>query len=62
MPSKHDPADNLADIIENAERIEGYLAGMDREAFERDGRATPWNAAWSGCARPHTGWERARPS
>jgi hypothetical protein len=25
LPSKHDPADSLADIIENAERIEGYL-------------------------------------
>jgi uncharacterized protein with HEPN domain len=28
----------MADIIENAERVEGYLAGMDRSAFERDGR------------------------
>jgi uncharacterized protein with HEPN domain len=28
----------MADIIENAERIEGYLEGMDRRAFERDGR------------------------
>ncbi len=39
MPSKrHDPADCLADIVENAERIEGYVAGMERAAFERDGR------------------------
>lgn len=38
MPSKHDPANSLADVVENAERIEGYIAGMDREAFERDGR------------------------
>jgi uncharacterized protein with HEPN domain len=38
LPSKHDPADSVADIIENAERVEGYLAGMDRPAFERDGR------------------------
>ena len=38
MPSKYDPADALADIIENAERIEAYLVGMDREAFERDGK------------------------
>lgn len=38
MPSRHDPADSLADIVENAERIEGYLAGMDRDDFERDGR------------------------
>lgn len=38
MPSRHNPADSLADIIENAERIESYLAGLDRDAFERDGR------------------------
>lgn len=38
MPSKHDPADSVADIIENTERVEGYLAGMDRQTFERDGR------------------------
>jgi len=38
LPSRHDPADSLADIVENAERIESYIAGMDREAFERDGR------------------------
>ena len=41
MPSKpprHDPADCLADILDNAERIEAYLAGMDRAAFEADGR------------------------
>ena len=37
MPSKHDPADSLADIIENAERIEHYLAGMDRAAFAGNG-------------------------
>jgi uncharacterized protein with HEPN domain len=36
VPSKYDPADGLADIIENAERVELYLTGMDREAFERD--------------------------
>jgi len=35
---RHDPADSLSDIVENAERIESYLAGMDRTAFERDGR------------------------
>jgi uncharacterized protein with HEPN domain len=39
VPSRHDPADSLADIIENAGRIEQYLAGMDRQAFERDGRS-----------------------
>jgi uncharacterized protein with HEPN domain len=38
VPSKYDPADSLADLIENAERVEIYLAGVDREAFERDGK------------------------
>lgn len=38
MPSRHDPADSLADIVENAERMEGYLAGMDEAAFECEGR------------------------
>ena len=38
MPSKHNPADSLADIIENYERVEAYLAGMDRQGFERDGK------------------------
>jgi uncharacterized protein with HEPN domain len=37
MPSRHDPADSLADIIENADRIEGYVAGMERADFERNG-------------------------
>jgi len=37
VPSKHDPADSLADIIENARRIEGYIVGMDRTAFAGDG-------------------------
>lgn len=31
-------ADWLADIVENAERIESYVFGMDRAAFEADGR------------------------
>ena len=35
---RNDPADCLADIVENAERIEGYVAGMERAGFERDGR------------------------
>lgn len=38
MPSRHDPADSLVDIIKNAERVESYLAGMDRRTFEQDGR------------------------
>lgn len=37
MPSDHDPAESLADIIENAERIEGYLAGVDRDTFAGNG-------------------------
>ncbi len=37
MPSKHNPAGSLADIVENAERIEGYIDGMDRDAFASDG-------------------------
>ncbi len=37
MPSRHDPADSLADIIENAERIEHYLAGVDQAAFAGNG-------------------------
>lgn len=37
MSSKHDPADSLADIIENAERIESYIAGMDQGDFELSG-------------------------
>lgn len=36
-PPRHDPADCLADIVDNAERIERYLDGMDRAAFEADG-------------------------
>jgi uncharacterized protein with HEPN domain len=38
VPSEHDLADTLADIIENIERVETYLAGMDRQSFERDGK------------------------
>lgn len=37
MPFRHDPADCLADIIENAGRIQEYLAGMDRAAFAGNG-------------------------
>ena len=28
----------MADIIENIERVESYLAGMDQRTFEQDGR------------------------
>ena len=37
MPSKHEPADILADIVENADRIERYLNGADRSAFGQNG-------------------------
>ncbi len=36
MPSRHDPADSLHHMIENAERVARYLAGMDRESFEQN--------------------------
>ena len=36
MPSRHDPVASLADILENLERIEGYVAGLDREGFGGD--------------------------
>ena len=36
MPSSPDPATALADILENIERIQGYLAGVDRQAFGMD--------------------------
>ncbi len=35
MPSKHNPADSLHHIVENADRVARYLAGMDRQSFER---------------------------
>ena len=37
MSFKHDPADSLADIIENAERIATYIGGLDQFAFEQHG-------------------------
>jgi uncharacterized protein with HEPN domain len=36
VPSKHDPAASFADILENLERIQGYVAGLDRETFGGD--------------------------
>jgi uncharacterized protein with HEPN domain len=36
VPSKHDPAASLADILENLERIQGYVTGLDRETFGGD--------------------------
>ncbi len=37
MPSRHDPANSLADIIDNAERIERHLIGVDQPAFAGSG-------------------------
>jgi uncharacterized protein with HEPN domain len=37
LPSEHDAADLLADIIENADRIADYTDGRDRDSFERNG-------------------------
>lgn len=33
MPSKHDPAVSLSDIIENADRIKRHLGTVDREGL-----------------------------
>ncbi len=38
MPSRHDPARSLADIIDNAERIAAYISGTSRSAFASDGK------------------------
>ena len=37
MPSRQATAESLADIIENAGRVERYLAGVDRDAFSGSG-------------------------
>jgi uncharacterized protein with HEPN domain len=36
LPSRHDPAGSLHHIIENAERVARYLAGMDFQGFEHN--------------------------
>jgi uncharacterized protein with HEPN domain len=38
VPSKHDPADCLDDILENILRIESYVLGLSKQQFEGDGR------------------------
>lgn len=35
--SKHDPNDCLTDIIGNADRVAGYVMGMDQTSFARNG-------------------------
>ena len=39
MPSSHDPADSLRDILDNIERIEHYRLGLDRKMLEANGQA-----------------------
>lgn len=39
MRSEHEPADCLADIVENIERIDSYMRGLDRDSFRKDGRS-----------------------
>ena len=38
VPSSHDPAVCVADILDNIERIRSYVGRMDRTQFEHDGR------------------------
>ena len=55
--SKHDPAASFADILENLERIQGYVAGLDREAFGGDTLGgTQSSGAWNESARPPFVW------
>lgn len=37
MSFRHDPIDCLADIVDNAERVERYIAGVDRDRFAENG-------------------------
>jgi len=36
VPSRHDPADSLRHIIENAARVARYLKGLDQQSFARN--------------------------
>jgi uncharacterized protein with HEPN domain len=36
--SKHDPAECLADILENITRIQDYVSGLSKGQLDRDGR------------------------
>jgi uncharacterized protein with HEPN domain len=38
VPSSHDPTVCLADMLENIERIASYVAGLNRDEFQGDGR------------------------
>jgi uncharacterized protein with HEPN domain len=39
VPSRHDIADSLWDILDNIERIESYRLGLDRKMLEANGQA-----------------------
>jgi uncharacterized protein with HEPN domain len=39
VPSRHDAADTLRDILDNIERIESYRLGVDRKTLEANGQA-----------------------
>jgi hypothetical protein len=48
---------------DNIERIEAYVAGMDRDTFRpMGGRATRSSGASNGFARQHSAWETRQPS
>jgi uncharacterized protein with HEPN domain len=36
LPLRHDPADSLTGIIDNAGQISDYVEGMDEDAFEQN--------------------------
>jgi uncharacterized protein with HEPN domain len=36
LPFEPDPGVSLSHVVSNVERIEGYIAGMDQESFERN--------------------------
>jgi uncharacterized protein with HEPN domain len=36
VPSRHNPRDAFADILENIARIEGYVVGLDHGTFGTD--------------------------
>jgi uncharacterized protein with HEPN domain len=36
LPSRHDPADSLGHVIENAARVARYLTGLDQRSFAQN--------------------------
>jgi uncharacterized protein with HEPN domain len=39
LPSKHEPAECLRDIVDNIGRIDIYVSGHDRQSFALNGQA-----------------------